>query len=155
MAPDHTLSTSLQETAGLIQEYFDRKSRAPSPALNKANAMWYSAPPILEDHDNDVVNVFLHVFNKHIPETFPVFVEACVGHDQRAEYCLAMAATGGLFCSVPGSFEVAKSMYNDARRLLLAYVCISNSQEQCQISDKLRFRHLLTRVIVASRIIYP
>lgn len=91
--------------------------------------MWYSAPPNLEDHDNDVVNVFLNLFHKHIPETFPLFDEAAVSQKRRAEYCLAMAATGGLFCSVPGSFEVARSMYNDARRLLLAYVCVCFPQK--------------------------
>ncbi|EXJ75898.1 uncharacterized protein A1O5_00406 [Cladophialophora psammophila CBS 110553] len=31
-----------------------------------------------------------------------------------------MAAVGGLFCAVSGSSEVSKSMYNDARRLVLA-----------------------------------
>lgn len=106
-----------------MQEYFDRKSRAPSPTLNKANVMWYSAPPILEDHDKEVVNVFLNLFHDHIPETFPLFNDSTVNQNTRVEHCLAMAATGGLFCSVPGSFEVAKSMYNDARRLLFAYVC--------------------------------
>jgi hypothetical protein len=109
-----------------MQEYFDRKSRAPSPTLNKANVMWYSSPPNIEDHDPDVVNIFLNLFHKHIPETFPLFEEVTIGQKIRAEYYIAMAATGGLFCSVPGSFEVAKSMYNDARRLLLASVCVSS-----------------------------
>lgn len=109
-----------------MQEYFDQKSRAPSPTRNKSNLMWYSAPPNLQDYDEDVFNVFINLFHKHIPETFPLFNE--IGANQRVkdlhpEHCLAMAATGALFCSVPGSFDVAKSMYNDARRILLAKVC--------------------------------
>lgn len=106
-----------------MQEYFDRKSRAPSPSLSKANKMWYSAPPNLEDHNKDIVKIFLGKFRMHLPQTLSIFKESTVGLTNRVEYTLAMAATGGLFCTVPGSAEVAKSMYNDARRILLASVC--------------------------------
>lgn len=108
----------------MMQEYFDRKSRAPSPSLNKASKMWYSAQPNLDNHNRDVIRVFLNVFRKHIPDTFPLFKDSALGNRNRAAYTLAMAATGGLFCTVPGSAEVAKSMYNDARRLLLASVSL-------------------------------
>jgi hypothetical protein len=110
-----------------MQEYFDRKSRAATPTLNIANVKWYSTPPNIEDHDEDVLNVFINLFHKHIPETFPLFNEIAANQRVKGlhpEHCLAMAATGGLFCSVPGSFEVAKSMYNDARRILLADVSV-------------------------------
>ncbi|KAK5025031.1 hypothetical protein LTS07_008410 [Exophiala sideris] len=117
---DHVLPSSMQSLTAAMQEYFDRKSRAPSPSLNKASKMWYSAPPNLDDHNKDIIRVFLKLFRRHIPETFSLFKESAVTRKGRAEYTLAMAATGGLFCNVPGSAEVAKSMYNDARRLLLA-----------------------------------
>lgn len=106
-----------------MQEYFDQKSRAPSPSLNKASKMWYSAPPNMEDYNKDIVKVFLRTFRRYIPETFPLFKNFAVGRQNRAAYTLAIAATGGLFCTVPGSAEVANAMYNDARRLSLASVC--------------------------------
>lgn len=104
-----------------MQEYFDRKSRKSSPsAPDKASVMWYSAPPNLDDHDKDVLNVFVSLFHKHVSETFTIFKELHAPTRTRPEYILAMAATGGMFCLVPGSADVAKSMYNDSRRLLLA-----------------------------------
>lgn len=111
----------------MMQEYFDRKSRAPSPSLSRANAMWYSAQPNLEAHDRVVVKGFLNLFQNHIPETFSLFDESTINSNNKArpEYILAMAATGGLFCSVPGSAQITKSMYNDARRLTLASVRLS------------------------------
>ena len=85
--------------------------------------MWYSAPPNLNDHDRDIIRVFQKIFRRHISKTFSLFEDtATTNGKNRAAYILAMAATGGLFCTVPGSAEVAKSMYNDARRLLLASV---------------------------------
>ncbi len=130
LMPDYSASSvSQQRITGMMQEYFDRKSRKSSPsAPDKASAMWYSAPPNLDDHDNDVLNVFINLFHKHVSETFTLFKEVKVPKKTRPEFILAMAATGGLFCSVPGSAEVAKSMYNDSRRLLLASVsggCLS------------------------------
>ncbi|KAJ9603047.1 hypothetical protein H2200_012342 [Cladophialophora chaetospira] len=122
LMPDYSASSvSQQRITGMMQEYFDRKSRKSSPsAPDKAGAMWYSAPPNLDDHDNDVLNVFINLFHKHVSETFTLFKEIRVPRRTRPEFILAMAATGGLFCSVPGSADVAKSMYNDSRRLLLA-----------------------------------
>ncbi|KAH8799730.1 hypothetical protein F5884DRAFT_115759 [Xylogone sp. PMI_703] len=117
---DPVLPSSMQDLTATMQEYFDQKSRAPSPSLNKASKMWYSSPPNLYNHDKDILKVFLRIFRRHIPETFSLFKDSTVGRKTRAEYTLAMAATGGLFCTVPGSAEVARSMYNDARRLLLA-----------------------------------
>lgn len=121
---DHVLSSSMQNLTASMQEYFNRKSRATSPSINKASRMWYSAPPNLDYHNKDVMKVFWNIFQKHIPQTFALFKNTTVGWKGRAAYNLAMAATGGLFCTVPGSAEVAKWMYNDARRLLLASVSL-------------------------------
>jgi hypothetical protein len=125
LMPDYSISSaSQQRVTGMIQEYFDRKSRKNSPsAPDKASVMWYSVPPNLEEHDQDVVNVFVHLFQKHVADTFPIFTEIKSPKRLPPEFILALAATGGLFCSVPGSSDVAKSMYNDSRRLLLASVC--------------------------------
>ena len=120
---DHTISSSMQRLTATMQEYFNRKSRAPSPSLSKASKMWYSAPPNLDNHNKDIVRVFLNIFQNHISETFPLFKDSVASGKNRAAYTLAMAATGGLFCTVLGSAQVAKSMYNDARRLLLVSVC--------------------------------
>ncbi|KIW62192.1 hypothetical protein PV04_10390 [Phialophora macrospora] len=122
LMPDYSASSaSQQRITGMMQDYFDRKSRKSSPsAPDKASVMWYSAPPNLDDHDKDVLNVFVNLFHKHVSETFTLFKEIDVPRKTRPEFTLAMAATGGLFCSVAGSADVAKSMYNDSRRLLLA-----------------------------------
>ncbi|KAK6369385.1 hypothetical protein LTS17_009728 [Exophiala oligosperma] len=136
---DHVLSSSMQNLTAIMQEYFDRKSRAPSPSLNKASKMWYSAPPNLDDHNKDIVKVFLQIFRRNIPQTFSLFKDCTVSRKSRAEYTLAMAAIGGLFCTVAGSSEVAKSMYNDARRLLLASFNVRSSLDELSTNpdDKL------------------
>ncbi|KIV92371.1 hypothetical protein, variant 2 [Exophiala mesophila] len=133
---DHILSSSMQDLTASMQEYFDRKSRAPSPSLNKASRMWYSTPPNLVDHNKDVLRVFLGIFRRHIPETFSLFKDNTSGRQNRAAYILAMAAMGGLFCTVPGSAQVAKSLYNDARRLLLAHFNIRNDQDEVTIGNE-------------------
>lgn len=130
---DHVFSSSIQKLTATMQEYFDRKSRAPSPSVSKADRKWYSAPPNLNDHNQDIIRVFLNIFRRHIPNTFSLFKGPTVSGKDRAAYILATAATGGLFCNVPGSAEVAKSMYNDARRLLLASVCLCNPTRSLEV----------------------
>jgi hypothetical protein len=68
--------------------------------------------------------VFLRLFQRHIPPTFPIFERSSSMHKHPPSYVLAAAAVGGLFCAVAGSAEVARSMYNDARRLNLAAVSV-------------------------------
>lgn len=107
-----------------MQSYFEDKSRPPSPSLNKASKLWYSRPPNFEDLDKDILAIFLGLFRRHIPGTFTLFEDISTDFNATSVECvLAMAALGGTFCSVHGSAEISRSIYNDARRLLLASVC--------------------------------
>ncbi|KAK3648773.1 hypothetical protein LTR56_007213 [Elasticomyces elasticus] len=103
-----------------MRNWFDGSSRPSSPSRNRARKMWYSALPNLTNYKQEVKEVFLRLFQRHIPATFTIFERSNCQHKRPASYILIMAAVGGLFCSVPGSAEVARSMYNDARRLSLA-----------------------------------
>ncbi|KAH8688649.1 hypothetical protein BGW36DRAFT_442920 [Talaromyces proteolyticus] len=104
----NTSSSSLQNMSLLLGEYFDRESGAPSPAYNKVESMWFSKPPKLQDHDVDVLNVFLNLFYRHMPKTFPLFEMSRITNQNKSYYILALDAVGGLFCSVNGSFEIVK-----------------------------------------------
>ena len=106
----------------LMQEYFDRRSRATSPAPNKAASMWYSAPTSLWDQDLEVVNVFLNIFSRNVPKVFRLFQNLNITDETRPEYILAAAAVGGLYCTTAGNFDFSKVMYNDSRRLLFSSV---------------------------------
>lgn len=119
---ENVLPSSMQHLTTLMQDYFDAKSRASSPSLDKARRSWYSVPPDHHRYSDDVVRIFLNIFQRHIPNTFTIFKQTSPTLDGQTAYTLAMAATGALFCSVLGSAEVAMSMYSDSRRLLLASV---------------------------------
>jgi hypothetical protein len=84
--------------------------------------MWYSAPACLSDHDLEIVNVFLNLFSRNVPRFFSLFQDLTITSETRPDYVLAAAAVGGLYCTIPGSFEFSKAMYNDSRKLLLASV---------------------------------
>lgn len=120
--PDQDLPSPAQTLTSSMQEYFMRKSRAPSPSLDQASRMWYSAPPNLQDYNPVILETFIRLSQSHVPHSFALFEEALVEDNHTAAYTLALAATGGLFCAVTGSNKVAMSMYNDARRLVLASV---------------------------------
>lgn len=130
------LTPALRLTANM-QAYFEAKSRPPSPSLyEEGTKKWYSAPPDLQRYPTDILVVFLRLFERHIPRTFTVFRYPLVTwRNHSVEYILAMAALGGLFSIVSGK-EVAKSMYNDARRLHLAAFSM-NDGTACSLDDKL------------------
>ena len=115
-------SAPMQIAIDLMQSHFQRRSRAPSPTAGEATQMWYSKQPRLQIYDKDIVNVFLNLGRRHLATTFAVFANFEADAGTSEELCLVMAAVGGLFCEVPGSTKIAKSLYNDSRRILLESV---------------------------------
>jgi hypothetical protein len=121
----NALASPIVRLRDYMRSYFDAKSRPQSPSMQDhgrrtARADFYSTPPDLKNHNIDILRVFLGMFRKHIPKTFGLFhdpLEAQYSHS--IENLLAMAALGGLFCTVAGSDQIANSMYNDSRRLCL------------------------------------
>ncbi|KIW48009.1 uncharacterized protein PV06_00648 [Exophiala oligosperma] len=120
---DYEMPSPLNNLTAMMQEYFDRKSRPSSPSPARASKVWYSAPPHIEDHNRDIIRVFHNVFRRHIPKTFSLFEDTAITSSKnQPAFTLALAAIGGLFCTTPGSAQVAKSMYDDARRMVLSTV---------------------------------
>jgi hypothetical protein len=70
------------------------------------------------------MDVFVNIAKHHLAKRFPVFADSTTAETSRKQLQLAYAAVGGLFCNVPGRFEVVDSMYNDARRMLLDPVSV-------------------------------
>lgn len=110
---DHRLG----EAINIMQEHSKLRSRASSPTVHEAKRTWYSAPPQLQIYDKEVINVLLNVARRHLSTTFGIYADFEAGESTAHELCLAMAALGGLFSSVDGSVTMAKSLYNDARRI--------------------------------------
>ncbi|CRG82906.1 hypothetical protein PISL3812_00253 [Talaromyces islandicus] len=111
---------SKQEVAiGIMIDHFQRRSRASSPTKHGSERLWYSSAPLLHIYDKAVINVLLNIARRHLASTFPLYAGFQANEDTSHELCLAMAAVGGLFASVDGSANVAKALYNDARRIHL------------------------------------
>jgi hypothetical protein len=82
---------------------------------------WLLDPPSRR-HDPEIVNVFLNLFMIHVACTFTTFQGFHINENTPASLILAMAAVGGLFCKIEGSFRIARAMHNDARRIMLTRV---------------------------------
>ncbi|KAJ4154904.1 hypothetical protein LMH87_000175 [Akanthomyces muscarius] len=106
----------------LVKDYFLRKARISTLTLDQPECMWYSSQPPRTSPDEFTTNIFLNIFRRHIPPTFALFEELDPSGAANSSYCMAMAAVGGLFCSTQGSYNVARSLYNDSRRILLTRV---------------------------------
>ncbi|KAK4551893.1 hypothetical protein LTR86_010794 [Recurvomyces mirabilis] len=120
VAVDDILPKNVQSATSMTQAYHRIHSGTTTPT-NAANPRrWFSDPPSLQVYDDEIVNVFLNLAAIYITPTFPVFKDLNVRANTVPELYLAMAAVGGLFCQVPGSFDMAKALYHDSRRLLLA-----------------------------------
>lgn len=68
-------------------------------------------------YDNQVLNVLLNLARNHLAKTFKLFVNYEATSDSSHALCLAMAAIGALYLGVDCGDIVAKTLYNDARRL--------------------------------------
>ena len=103
----------------MMREHFRQRSRAPSPSRVETGRQQYSAAPNLARYDMQIINVFLNLGRNHLSNSFPVFASFQAAFITKVELCLAMAAVGALYCTVSGSMKIARSLYHDARRLLL------------------------------------
>lgn len=120
---NETLDELDQSATTMMRDHLSLKrspSRSP-PLVQAREQTWYSSPPQLQIYDDEVINTLLETFQQQFSTTFPVFTENCTAPKSIVAMCLAMAAIGALSCDVAGSFKVAKALYNDARRMLLAY----------------------------------
>ncbi|OQV05163.1 Zinc-finger double domain-containing protein [Cladophialophora immunda] len=108
----------IDQGVAIMVEFFQRRSRASSPTKD-AKRSWYSLPPRLQMYDDEVINVLLNLGRAHVSTTFRIFSNFEATQETSQQLCLAMAAIGALFSTAEGSSTVAKSLYNDARRLQL------------------------------------
>lgn len=136
-------------------DYFKQRALASSSQTlsNSVNSViwaWHANQTNLSDHDPDILNVFLNIFRRNVSCTLPLFQDISTDLSIRADVILAMAAVGGLYCHIRGSFELSKAMYNDSRRRLLAAVrfspidCAPNA-----VADPARLYHQVsTKVLI-------
>jgi hypothetical protein len=104
-----------------LQENRRFLSRASSPRRSQEQPRWLLDPPSRR-HDPEIVNVFLNLFAIHVATTFTTFQDFHIRENTPASLILAMAAVGGLFCEIDGSFRITRAMHNDARRIMLTRV---------------------------------
>lgn len=113
------LPKAIDAATAMMIAYFRQRSRDGSPPRVETRKSWYSAPPLFHMYDREVVNVLLNIGRAHVSTAFPVFSNFVATDRVSKQLCLAMASVGALFSTVDGSNVVAKSLYNDARRLEL------------------------------------
>jgi hypothetical protein len=128
MSADHDVSepangqepyTDSARAALAILEENSRFPRASSPQSRQEETKWLLTIPSIRKFDRQILNCFLSKFMKHVVPIFCSFKGFKVDEGTTSEKILAMAAVGGLFCTTNGSFQVARAMCSDARRLHL------------------------------------
>jgi hypothetical protein len=139
-ADNRTLPANVLSALGIVEEYQQLKSGAATPSPESNNPQrWFSEPPQPQIYDDEVINIFLDLACNHIGSTFKVFATFNIDGETRTELYLALAAVGGLFCQVTGSFDVAKALYHDARRLLHASTNEESAQSSNDVGKSLSF----------------
>ncbi|KIW19369.1 hypothetical protein PV08_03664 [Exophiala spinifera] len=147
---DYEMPSQLTNLTAIMQEYFERKSRPSSPSPVKVKKVCYSAPAHIDNHNTDIIRVFHNVFRRHIPKTFSLFEDTTgISPKKQPAFLLALAATGGLFCTTPGSAQVARSMYDDARRMVLSTVSIRNRPDELSLCREDKLTVVKTFVLLA------
>lgn len=96
-------------------------SSSASPEPDRPN--WLLDLPSTQRHfDSDIVNYFINGFMTNNAVAFQTFEALKIDDQTLPDVVLAMAAVGGLFSTLPGSFDISVALYNDARRLALGRV---------------------------------
>ena len=133
---------------GLIQNQLQRRSRAASPVPDPAHAikLRFSAAPNLTIYDDEVIHVLVNLALYHLADTFAIFTHAETQREMNAETCLALAAVGALYSTVPGSIKVAKKLYNDVRRLVIDHSIVRQDRASFSTSLNVAMIHILLEI---------
>lgn len=78
--------------------------------------------PNIRHFDSHIINYFLNMCVMNLGSSLATFKDFSVTAKSLPDVVLSMAAVGGLFSRLNGSFRIAQAMYTDARRLLLGRV---------------------------------
>ena len=81
---------------------------------------WLTQPLIPRTYDLDLLNLLLNLFMEYVPATFKSFANFVVVETTRPEQLLAMSAVGALFSTIESSWKIARTLYGDASRMLVA-----------------------------------
>jgi hypothetical protein len=112
------LPENARSALAVVEQFHQLRSGAATPTRNKAQH-YHSEPP--REYDRDVLQTLIALACNFLRGTFGLFSTFEAGQETRSEL-YAMAALGALHCSVPGSYQVAKALHHDARRLLNASI---------------------------------
>ena len=127
LGPGHVLQQEAPHNPTLMNALARLEENCPAAPTSHAVMRWLTSPPSLEHYNKSVVNTFLKYCLANVGTDFEIFQDFRVHLDTPPETTLAMAAVGGLFCKVSGSFSMARAMYNDAHRILATKVCTDYS----------------------------
>lgn len=117
----------LVRQASSLQQWFCSPGPSDTPINTPRMPEWLlNLRPNIQPHDKDIIGFFLHKFICHVAPMMPIFQDAEHEPSQPPELLLAMAAVGGLFCPIEGSFRISLAMHTDARRLALSRVSASS-----------------------------
>jgi hypothetical protein len=94
------------------------------PLSTKAPPWLENLRPNVQSHDPDIINYFLNKFMCHVAPMMPTFKDLESTSNEVCGLILAMAAVGGLFCPIEGSFRISLAMHTDAKRLAMSRVSI-------------------------------
>jgi hypothetical protein len=81
---------------------------------------WLTQPLIPRTYDLELLNLFLNLFMEYVPSTFKSFNDFAVIETTPPEQVLAMSAVGALFSTIESSWKIARTLYGDASRMLVA-----------------------------------
>jgi hypothetical protein len=91
---------------------------------NEAPPWLCNLSPALQPHDPEIVSYFVNKFMSNVAHILPTYHDIKSTPKGFPDLVLAMAAVGGLFSPIAGSFRMSLSLHTDARRLALGRVSI-------------------------------
>ncbi|KAL7784155.1 hypothetical protein V8C43DRAFT_292789 [Trichoderma afarasin] len=126
----------LVRQASSLQQWFCSPGPSDTPINTPRMPEWLlNLRPNIQPHDKDIIGFFLHKFICHVAPMMPIFQDAEHEPSQPPELLLAMAAVGGLFCPIEGSFRISLAMHTDARRLALSRALSSDQLSMPEAID--------------------
>jgi hypothetical protein len=82
--------------------------------------LWLKQPFIPRTYDLELINLLLNLFMEYVPATFKSFSNFAITDFTLPEQVLAMSAVGALFSNIESSWKIARTLYGDASRMLVA-----------------------------------
>lgn len=128
-------SPTVLDTA--MQAFRQAVSTIPGPSrpFHAETESWLSLPFIPRQYDIELLELLIGIAQRHLTTVFESFKSVTANEERLPVELIALASCGAMFSACAGGFRVGRLYFNDAHRMVSAYIAASSAMSNMSAAE--------------------